>query len=184
MFTATRIAAVVAALALGTTFLAVQIGNAPEAAQRPAAPTGENWVTVTGTQRVVSGGDERMYGTRVDVSDPRLEGDVVITFERDGRYGSASGSNSTLWSTVTITNDEGSWEGLSIGFTDKHGGHRHAGWFEGTGAYEGLAYIEQLTEPEVNSAGSRLDVVGLLYEGELPPMVISDWTTETTEAGE
>ena len=106
------------------------------------------------------------------MSDPRLEGEVTITYERDGRYGSGSGSNSTLWSTVTITNDDGTWEGLSIGFTDQHGGHRHSGWFEGTGAYEGLAYIEQLTEPEVNSAGSRLDVVGLLYEGELPPMVL------------
>jgi hypothetical protein len=104
----------------------------------------------------------------VNVSDPRLEGDVTITYERNG----PTDDNSTLWSTVTITNDQGSWEGLSIGFADERGGHRHTGWFEGTGAYEGLAYIEQLTEPDVNTAGTFLDAVGLVYEGELPPMVL------------
>ena len=168
MLAATRIAAIVAALALGTTFPAVQLGDAPEPARLPHAPMDDVWVTVTGTQFMSGGDPEGMYGTRSSVSDPRLEGDVTITYERNGPYG----NNSTLWSTVTITNEEGSWEGLSIGFADQQGRHHHTGWFEGTGAYEGLAYLEQLTEGEVNSAGMRLDVVGLLYEGELPPMVL------------
>jgi hypothetical protein len=118
-----------------------------------------------------------ILGQNVDMSDPRLEGRVEIEYVQNGPYS----NNSTLWSMVTITNDEGSWEGQSVGFVDQRGGHHHMGWFEGTGAYEGLAFIEQLTEPEVTSAGSRLDVVGLLYEGELPPMVLPDWVDETAK---
>jgi hypothetical protein len=55
------------------------------------------------------------------------------------------------------------------------------GWFEGHGAYEGLAFIQQLTElsPGVPSAGGRLGMVGLIYEGALPPMVIPDWAADT-----
>ena len=168
MLTATRIAAVVAVMALGSTFLAVQVGDAPQPVVPAAAPAGESWVTVTGTQSLSGGEETGMYGRRLDVSDPRLEGDVTITYERNG----PTDDNSTLWSTVTITNDQGSWVGLSIGFADERGEHRHTGWFEGTGAYEGLAYIEQLTEPDVNTAGTFLDAVGLVYEGELPPMVL------------
>ncbi len=54
------------------------------------------------------------------------------------------------------------------------------GWFEGHGAYEGLVFIEQLTEadPENPSAGINLDMVGLIYAGELPPMVTPDWAAE------
>jgi len=172
MLTATRIAAIVAALALGTTFLAVQVGDPPDTAQQPAAPTGETWVTVTGTQNRSDGGGGVMVGQMLNMSDPRFEGDVRIEYEQSA----PSGGNSTLWSTVTVTNDEGSWVGQSIGFVDELGAHHHMGWFEGAGAYEGLAFIEQLTEPESGiSSGAWLDVVGLVYEGELPPMVLPAW---------
>ena len=176
MLTATRIAAIVAALALGTTFVAVQVGDPPDTAQQPAAPTGETWITVTGTQDVGPGGGGGMAGQRLNMSDPRFEGDVRIEYEQEDADN--SGLNSTVWSTVTITNDEGSWAGQSIGFVDQQGFHHHMGWFEGAGAYEGLAYIEQLTEPQL-SGGLDLDVVGLVYEGELPPMVLPSWTPAT-----
>lgn len=177
MLAATRIAAIVAALVLGTTFLAAQVGDPPDTSQQSAAPTGEPWITVTGTQEVHPGGGGGLAGQRLNVSDPRLEGDVRIDFEEEFADDSG-GLNSTLWSMVTITNDEGSWAGPSIGFVDQQGFHHHMGWFEGAGAYEGLVYIEQLTEPQL-SGGLTLDVVGLVYEGELPPMVLPSWTPAT-----
>jgi hypothetical protein len=105
------------------------------------------------------------------MSDPRLDGVVSITGETD-RAVPGSKSPATFWSTITVTNDEGSWRGRSIGFEDENGAHHHMGWFEGDGAYEGLVFIEQLTEarPDYPSAGVQLDVVALLYEGELPPI--------------
>jgi len=147
------------------------VSNAPLPSASPAASqpasTDETWVTVTGLQN-------KLLGKMLDMSDPRLEGDVRIDYERNGPYG----NDSTLWSTVTITNDEGSWVGQSVGFVDHQGRHHHMGWFKGAGAYEGLAYIEQLTESEA-SAGNHLDVIGLVYEGELPPMVLPAWTLDT-----
>lgn len=143
------------------------VSDAPSTSAPQPPTSDETWVTVTGTQNL-------MLEKRVDMSDPRVGGDVRIEYERNGPYD----NNSTLWSTVTITNDEGSWEGQDVGFVDQRGGHHHMAWFEGVGAYEGLAYIEQLTEPEV-SGGMRLDVVGLIYEGELPPMVLPDWALAT-----
>ncbi len=50
MLSATRVAAVIAALALGTTFLAVQVGDSPEVAPGQAAPTADSWATVTGSR--------------------------------------------------------------------------------------------------------------------------------------
>ncbi len=105
------------------------------------------------------------------MSDPRLEGEVRITYEEGMSSVDDSGLNSTLWSLVTITNDDGSWHGPSIGFVDESGVHHHFGWYEGAGDYEGLVFLEQLTE-ELASAGMDLDIAGLVYEGELPPLVL------------
>jgi len=177
MLTATRIAAIVAALALGSTFLAVQIDGPPEAAQQPGASASESWVMVTGSQGLVGGSpDCAMTARNQNMSDPRLDGDVCINYETDGQGEGLA----TFWSSITITNADGSWQGQSVGFEDERGAHHHTGWFEGDGAYEGLAFIERLTEanPKYPSAGVNLDAVGLLYEGELPPMVIPDWAAE------
>ena len=134
---------------------------------------------MTGTQLLSGpGADGSMVARNLDMSDPRLEGAVTITYEEDSGVEDGPG---TFWSTVTVTNDEGSWQGQSIGFVDEQESHRHMGWFKGDGAYEGLAFIEQLTEanPDLPSAGIRLDVVGLVYEGELPPMVLPAWAPVT-----
>ena len=42
------------------------------------------------------------------------------------------------------------------------------GWLEGDGAYAGLAFIEQFGSP----SRGRMDLVGLLFEGELPSVVL------------
>ena len=111
------------------------------------------------------------------MSDPRFEGDVCIHYEGD----EGGEDLATFWSSITVTNADGSWQGHSVGFMDEQEAHHHTSWFEGDGAYQGLAFIQQLTEanPEYPSAGVNLDMVGLIYEGELPPMVIPDWAADT-----
>jgi hypothetical protein len=178
MLSATRVAAVVAALALGTTYLAVQVGDPPETAQQLGAQATDGWAIVTGTQTLIGASpDCALAGKNRNMSDPRLEGDVCIEYEED----EGGEDLATYWSSITITNDDGSWQGHSVGFMDEQGAHRHTGWFEGHGAYEDLAFIQQLTEanPEFPSAGGNLDMVGLIYEGELPPMIIPDWAADT-----
>mgnify|MGYP001824050306 FL=1 len=178
MLTATSIAAVVAALTLGAAFLAAS--DAPEAVPAPGAPTTDDWATVTGYQLLQgSGTDCALTGRNWNMSDPRLEGDVCIDYEM------AEGGEdlATIWSSISITNADGSWQGHSVGFADERDAHRHTSWFEGHGAYEGLAFIQVLTEvnDEFPSAGGNLDMVGLIYAGELPPMVNPDWAAEMAE---
>ena len=171
MLALTGMAAAFAALALGAAFVAVS--DDPEAAPQLGAPTSDDWAIVTGTQSLIGESpDCALTGINVLPSDPRLEGDVCIDYEVvDGE------SVAAMWSSITITNANGSWQGQSVGFADERGAHHHMSWFEGDGAYEGLAFIQQLTEaePKYPSAGVNLDMVGLIYAGELPPMVTPDW---------
>jgi len=148
------------------------------AAQQPAAQATDGWAIVTGTQFLTGPGrDCFLAGKNRNTSDPRLEGDVCIAVEVD----EGGDGLTTMWSSITITNADGSWRGHSVGFMDEQEAHHHTSWFEGDGAYEGLAFIQRLTEanPEFPSAGGNLDFVGLIYEGELPPMVIPDWAADS-----
>ena len=175
MLAATGITAVFAALALGTTFLAVSVDQ--DATPLPGAPTTDDWTIVTGNQLLIGGSpDCTMTAEHRNMSDPRLEGDVCINYE--GNVGAEE--LETFWSSITITNVDGSWQGHSVGFTDEREAHHHTGWFEGSGAYEGLAFMSTLTEanPKYPSAGMNLDMVGLVYAGELPPMIDPAWTAE------
>ena len=167
MFTATRIAAVVAALALGTTFMAAQVGPQSDPAERPSAPMGESWVTVTGTQKIVCSRGS-CTGTNRNMSDDRLGGDVAINFELQSGS-SGVWKNYAISGTVDITNDDGSWHGQWIGFVDEQGLHHNTAWYEGAGGYEGLKYIEDITE---SGPSGPLDVVGLVYDGEMPATVV------------
>jgi hypothetical protein len=175
MLSATRIAALVAALALGTTFLAVQVGGPEETAQQPGASAPDETVMVRGTQQFLSEiGSGDFTARREGMSDPRLDGEVTLDFT--GAYpgkepADAKQSPEVRWSTVTVTNDEGSWHGHSVGFLDEWNELRGIGWLEGHGEYEGLVFVEQFGLP-VPGSGGRVDVVGILYEGELPPTVI------------
>lgn len=173
MLTATRIAAVVAALALGSTFLAVQVDDSPGTAPAPAATTGESWITVTGQADLFCSGNTRTcHGTYHDMSDTRLDGDVSISFSHEGAPESGTMSNYTnytLWGDVVVANDGGTWEGKWVGFRDEDSLHHVTSWFEGTGEYEGLKYIEQAYEPE---GGLSVVSTGLLFEGQIPETVV------------
>ncbi len=166
MIAATGITAAIAALTIGGAFLAAQVDSPPPGGQQPAAA--ESWVTVTGQQDGGCRSDGTCYATNHDMSDPRLDGDVSITFNYETGAGSAEG-NYVLWGDLVLTNEGGSWEGNWVGFTDENGRHHITSWFEGTGDYEGLQYLEQAYEPE---AGMSLATTGLLFEGDIPATVL------------
>jgi hypothetical protein len=139
-----------------------------------AAQEIEETVMVRGTQQWISeiGDSGDFTARREGMSDPRLDGEVLL--ESTGAYegeepADAAQSPHVRWGTVTVTNDEGSWRGNSVGFVDEWNELRQVGWLEGHDAYEGLIFIEQWAYPE--SLG-RSDVVGILYEGEIPPTVL------------
>lgn len=166
MLTAARIAAVVAALTLGTTFLAVQVRDLPEPAAPAAAPS-ENWTTVTGTQEFTCG-----YGSCEGVnsmSDPRLDGEFAITWSSRERSSSDT-SNFLLWGQVDATTDDGSWAGQWVGFVDQDELHHTMVWLQGSDGYEGLSYVEQGTQ---STPDGPLSLTGLIYEGDIPPTVLS-----------
>ncbi|MGD8487001.1 MAG: alpha/beta hydrolase family protein [Chloroflexota bacterium] len=138
-------------------------------------PMSDETVIVRGTQQWLDeiGETGDWQARREGMSDPRLDGEVLlegtIAYEAREEPPGADESPHARWGTVTVTNDEGSWHGRSIGFVDEWGELRQIGWLEGHGAYEGLTFIEQWAYPE---SRGRAEVVGLLYEGEIPPMVL------------
>ena len=170
MLNSMRAVAVVAVLALSASVVAVQVGRSPaEPMTSGATEPGDNWVTVTGTQAVQERPGIGSKGVTYSMSDPRLNGDAEVTWEAATESPGVFGNDYALWGTVTITNDGGSWQGQWIGFKDEQGRHHITEWFEGTGDYDGLRYIEQAVERE---PAGVLDTTGLIYEGDIPPTVV------------
>jgi hypothetical protein len=169
MLASVRTAAIVAALALATSLVVVQVGRQDQSVPPGAAEPGGSWVTVTGTQEIEGATGARSKAATNSMSDPRLDGDVEITWEATTEYPGVFRDPYALSGTVTITNDEGTWRGQWIGFTDEQGRLHVTEWFEGTGGYDGLRYIEQLVERD---PGGLLDATGLIYEGPIPPTVV------------
>ncbi len=172
MLVSMRTAAMVAVLALATSLLALQVGSPAEQTLTGANDPADNWVTVTGTQEMQVSSSGYGFGTN-SMSDPRVEGDYAMTWLAVMDPGGEN-NDYPLWGTTTITNDGGTWQGQWIGFKDDQGRHHITEWFEGTGAYEGLRYIEQgeQAEPSSSASSEKLDVTGLIYEGMAPQTVI------------
>lgn len=171
MLTSMRVAAVVAVLALTTSLLALQVVSPTEPVTPSANAPGDHWVTVTGEQELQVSSMGHGSGTNA-MSDPRVEGDVEMTFEAATEHAGVFAGDYALWGTVTITNDGGTWQGQWIGFRDDQGRHHNTAWFEGTDDYDGLRYIEQMVQREPSTGQEVLDTTGLIYEGTLPPTVI------------
>jgi hypothetical protein len=84
---------------------------------------------------------------RYEMSDPRLNGDQESIINGDLR---ADGS-ADLWGTAVIRNDDGTWECSGWTGTIANDGVEHYIWavYEGTGAYAGLTYYEQVHFVEI-----------------------------------
>jgi hypothetical protein len=125
--------------------------QSPEPSSDPMAPvhitgryTFSGHQTVSPTVTVEDGvtqyrGGETWEGIGVASSDPRFAGRASFTFDRDlypGRFGA-------VWGAGTITNEDGSWTGTSVGPIRPGDGiaWRTFDQFTGTGAYEGLTVM-------------------------------------------
>jgi hypothetical protein len=156
--------------------IAVLCTGAIAAVAQETEPMSEDSVMVRGTQQFLDeiGDSGDWTARREGMSDPRLDGEVTFDFEyayHGEEPPDADQQPHVIWSTFTVTNDEGFWHGRSIGFVDEWNELRQVGWLEGNGAYEGLTFIEHYGFP-VPGSGGRADVVGILYAGEVPSTVL------------
>jgi hypothetical protein len=113
------------------------------------------------------------------MSDPRVSGELDIQLD----LGCSIEMICWMGGELTITNDDGGWDGRWVGFIndDAPGGRSHDQmmWLEGDGAYEGWSYVAVLTDlarPGANQEGLHPGTVvrGVFYRGELPPSVAQD----------
>ena len=97
-------------------------------------------------------------------SDPRLTG--TMTHEWAGEVFGTGDDTSVGWAPATLAGPEGDWAG-----------HLYAVWTDpaqlfvmlsGDGAYDGWQYVASTIDSEVSPGDSEW--VGMLYEGELPPV--------------
>lgn len=187
LFSATRIVAAIAVLAISGSILlvAAQPGDdtagPPGAAGDPAmrAPSGVvgNVVGPSGADAgsdgdVVELGDQMFEITGAsgivewDASDPRLDGSGTRVENGLQHFASHSGLWSGAW---TIQNADGTWVGTGNHFSSADGG-RDFIIFEGSGAYEGLtAYVTIGASLPAESAGVR-PFEGVIFPGEPPAM--------------
>ena len=154
----------------------------------PAAPAAESasspgeWTAVTGTavcslQTPGTWQREALpYGltgralTCIEIaSDPRVAGTstVVLGFESwDPILLMEDPANSVSWSDYTLQGPEGTWTGQGYGFYDTDGTAHNMTIATGSGAYEGLTYMQSITVP----AGTANPItIGLIQSGSLPP---------------
>jgi len=98
---------------------------------------------------------------RSEMSDERLSGDVTVTDNGDFYL---PDWEDILWGTISIVNDEGTWDGRLVGTSDVLGVGSKYYELVGSGAYEGLSAVVFETE-----ASDELHWGGVIFPGELPP---------------
>jgi hypothetical protein len=131
-----------------------------------------------GSETTVDIGDEGLVLTRyrggtwrqtIDVTDPRLEGDIYHRWESDA-YAVPDGETGPTVAAATwrIENDEGAWDGghMELFLSD---GTRLPSltWFTGDGAYEGLTALMEVVGLE---DGCTADIRGVIVEGVPAPV--------------
>ena len=124
------------------------------------------------------------YG-RAEMSDPRLNGEVTFMDDAD-RYLSGltgevllmdvadpynlfefvedEGFADIVWGSITIENDDGTWEGRSVGTSDNTPDGYGLTYHElvGTGAYDGLSAVLFMLEDDIG-----LPLTGVIFPGAL-----------------
>ena len=165
MFSATKLVAATAILALSGAFVASGVlTTAPE--QPPGAGSdGYEFVTVSGTGSFSGAGNAT--GTS-EMSDPRVSGNWDIT--QEFHCAPAGGYTCAKWGQATMTNDGGTWEGEWVGLHQpgdtQLGLHYIMTWLSGTGDHEGLNYVANL----MGDPGDTV-IEGVIYEGPIPATV-------------
>lgn len=184
MFNATRVAAVVAALALAGSLAYVALPE-QQAAVVPGAPvTASDFAGFTGTFRATGCTDGEISShdwghtvegdlcsrMTVDVSDERMNGAAraahnAVRFKNGPKYGVR-----TL--DAEIVNDGGRWAGTGIAFHDPDDRIlRYELLLTGEDGYEGLSAMLSLTSDPYFLAH---EAEGVVFPGELPPYPVFD----------
>lgn len=103
----------------------------------------------------------------VSISDPRLDGDVLISFQTD-EYVAADGTGQVLGSgTWHIQTEDGVWEGSYIRLEAEGLSDHNTVVLVGQGAYEGLVAVWEQTID-----GSGWDIAGAIFGSGPPPATV------------
>ena len=119
----------------------------------------------------------------VEMSDPRLSGDVTENVRTDGFESATLPDVPELntehfreedvriaWGTVRIENETGTWEGTSIASSTIAGDGPSMTLLEGTGAYDGLSAILYEGVTDIGDDGTEVySIDGMIFPGVLPP---------------
>ena len=177
MFSAVRIATVVAIVALGGSLalIAGPLGPSAGPALVPGAeaPSPEPPVRVTGSSRTVAipemgvetvedgvaGFRGRIGRGEPVMDDPRVSGTMEYVHNSDDH-----GGMGPTWGTLRLENDNGAWEGVVSGYWYAPE-TRTAGWLVGEGAYEGLSYYH---ESVLEHGYLTIGMSGIIYSGDPP----------------
>lgn len=198
MHTAARVAAVVAALALGASFLAVQVGGPPDEGPPAAAPAATDVVDEIGATHVtgVSSGNRTIHSATysmegahnagyggvyvrdVEWSDPRLPSVMRLGENWDWYcFGESEGVGGviSLVQNVVLEGPEGNWTGTAYGLLEETTPVETYPQtvlmiLEGEGAYEGLSAMLRTAYDEPPVFGETADWEGYILEGGLTPI--------------
>ena len=181
MFSATRVAALVAIMTIGGSFAIYSGALAPATDQAvvPSVeiPSAEDPAQMMAPARIEgtflwgldgdNNGEEvgaflrgrigRIWA--IESADPRIDGTgrVVVDARDDGGLGPE-------WGTFRLETEEGAWQGTMSGFWDRHE-TRTSGWLRGDGGYAGLTmYLETV----IDHAGAPAKLVGVIVPGDPP----------------
>jgi hypothetical protein len=180
MFSATRIAALVAALAVGGSLALVAgpLSPGPEAPGGPVfeapGPEAAGWFNGSGWISIDERGEEveidgvgylhgqisTMLAEVIEVDDPRAGGTAVFTQQAED-YGGFG----PTWGTFRVEDDAGAWVGDVSGVW-RGTASSFSGWLIGEGAYEGLI---QYRLYDVVNAISPIEFSGITYPADAPP---------------
>ena len=144
-------------LSLAGTLMVMLLGGLPVLAQE----TEGGPVLVTTTQDCAFSSGQCTF----TASDPRLTGPGTISIKHV--VYTDQGTPILAWGEYTLDGPDGTWSGYNYGVADEEGTAHVSMVLSGAGAYEGWQYVASGIDP---GADGDHDLVGVLYEGPLPPM--------------
>ena len=190
MFSAARVAALAAILALGGSLALASIAFDPAQGPVPGAPgaatpvvavhvtgeDGEPTYLIDPAQEKVGDVTQFRAGLFTQTStmdDPRVSGELTFSWSGDV-YGVPFVDAATEWGTMRIANEGGMWEGRCSGGQWGDTTSILSCWLTGSGDYEGLTYYRQFDWPP------EVGVRGIIFPG-VPPTEFPALSAATTE---
>ena len=124
-----------------------------------------------------TGARDQTFECVMTMSDPRVSGTAMGTFNDDCFAGGPQGFECLFWGSQRIEGPDGDWDCSYSGTGDPMGGNDglilHT--CRGTGGYDGLAFLAQEVVSFEGPAdfGDGTSIHGVLYQGPPPPPFVS-----------